>query len=71
MFVHQALREVRKNNTKKWTVLICKEGYTKSQMHAIEKAFYDKNIMRDSVLNILILDGMQSSIIDKMINYIN
>lgn len=68
MFVHQALREVRLNNDKKWTILLCTEGYTNSQLLKIKSAFYDKNEMKDCVTNIIEIGDND---LNSIINYIN
>lgn len=68
MFVHQAIREVRLNNSKKWTILLCSGGYSFNQMKKIKAAFYDKFEMKDSVNDIIEIGDND---IDTIINYIN
>ncbi|MBR0100628.1 MAG: hypothetical protein IJP90_13095 [Treponema sp.] len=68
MFVHQAIREVRLNKSKKWTILLCTEGYSHNQIKKIKAAFYDKDEMEDCVNDIIEIGDND---IDSIINYIN
>lgn len=68
MFVHQAIREVRLNKYKKWTILLCTGGYSLNQIRKIKAAFYDKEEMADCVNDIIEIGDND---IDSIINYIN
>lgn len=68
MFVHQALREVRLNTDKKWTILLCTQKYTAKQIKKIKAAFYDEEEMKNCVANVIDIGIWELS---KIINYIN
>ena len=68
MFVHQALREVRLNTNKTWTILLCTEGYSTIQIQKIKEAFNDNEVMNGCVSNII---NIGDNDLDSIINYIN